>query len=52
MAVDHDRGEVLQRVEGLAVPADQQAEVVSGDVGHHGVARLRDLDVDVEAHPR
>ena len=52
VAVDDDRGQVLQRVERLAVAADQQAKVVSGDVGHHGVAGLRDLDVDVEAHAR
>ena len=49
MPVDEDGGEVLQRVEGLAVPADQQAEVVAGDVGHDGLAGSRDFDFDLEA---
>src|SRR5664280_3418583 len=52
VTVDHYRGEVLQRVERLAVTADQQAEVGPGDVGHDGIAGLRHLDIDVKSHAR
>ena len=44
--VDHR----LKRAEGLAPPADQESEVIAGDIDHHRILSLPDEDLGRDAH--